>query len=195
MDKTICVFGDSTVQAAYVKAGWVDLLRRHLEEKYPRDFVNVFKLGIGGHTSDDILQRFESEARVRAPSAIIFAFGVNDSGYFKVLTRPIVSAQRFTANVQAIITKAKQFSSDITFIGPALGDDSLLKPFPGSSRGKTYDRSRTEVYNRILEKTVTAGGCRFINLLDKLQPADFQDGLHPNDQGHTKIFEVIKNHF
>lgn len=195
MDKTICVFGDSTVQAAYIQEGWVDLLRQYLEEKYPRDFVNVYKLGIGGNTSDDILHRFASEAQSRAPTAIIFAFGVNDSGYFKVLTRPIVPARRFTANLRSLITQAKKFCPDITFIGPALGDDSLLQPFPGSSRGKTYVRGRTEDYNRILEKTVTAVGCRFINLLDQLQPADFQDGLHPNDHGHRRIFETIKNHF
>ena len=42
MDKTYLIFGDSVTQAAYVKVGWVDLLSRYLEGKYPNDFVNVF---------------------------------------------------------------------------------------------------------------------------------------------------------
>ena len=46
MDRTYCIFGDSVTQAAYVKTGWVDLLKQCLESKYSDDFINVFNLSI-----------------------------------------------------------------------------------------------------------------------------------------------------
>lgn len=194
MDKTICVFGDSVVQAAYIKRNWVDLLKNHLEEKYTNDFVNVFNLGIGGNTTDDVLDRFESELETRGATTIIFGIGVNDSGYFKITSKPIVEQARFVSNLEKIINLAKKYSQDIIFVGLVLGDDSLLQPFPGSSKGKSYERERTESYDELLKTTVEKVGCKYIYLYDKLEFRDFLDGLHPNESGHRKMFEEIKKY-
>jgi len=195
MDKTFCIFGDSVTQAAYVNTGWVDLFRTYLEQKYCDEFINVFNLGIGGNTSDDILKRFRTESEAREPTDIIFAFGVNDSGYFKSPNKPIVSEQRFTENVITLISQAKEFSNNITFIGLILGNESLLKPFPGSAQGKSYDLTRVINFNDKLNDQAAVSNCQLIQLLDKLNPTDFSDGLHPNDQGHLKMFNEIKKWF
>jgi len=195
MDKTFCVFGDSVTQAAYIKTGWVDLLRNFLEEKYPDDSVNVFNLGIGGNTSSDIVNRFKPESAARNPTDIVFAFGVNDSGYFRTLDKPIVQLEEFVTNVQTLITQAKEFTQNITFIGLTLGNDSILKPFPGSSRGKSYDASRVKKYDETLKEIVEKNSCRFISLANILVAEDFMDGLHPNDKGHSKMFTEIKKFY
>lgn len=195
MDKTFCIFGDSVTQAAYIKNSWVDLLRQYLEEKYNNQFVNVFNLGIGGNTSDDILKRFKAESESRTPTDIIFAFGVNDSGYFRTLDKPIVPEDRFIKNIECLIKEAKTFSKNITFIGLTLGDDSLLKPFPESSKGKSYDLSRVKNYDKTLNEIASKNQCKFVSITDALEFDDFLDGLHPNEQGHRKMFEVIKKSF
>lgn len=176
MDKTYCVFGDSVTQAAYVRVSWVDLLKTFLEDKFPDDFVNVFNLGVGGNTTNDILKRFEGESLARTPTSIIFAVGINDSSLH------LVEKNIFKSNLKRLCDMATKFSTDITFIGPVLSVDS-------------HDRKRVEDYNNVLETVVCSRNFKFIQLLDKLNPEDFQDGLHPNEQGHRKMFEIIKKYF
>lgn len=195
MDKTYCIFGDSVTQASYIKSGWAQLFRQYLEEKYNDQFINVFNLGIGGNTSDDILKRFKTESEARMPTDVIFAFGVNDSGYFRTLDKPIVPEDRFVKNIENLISEAKTYSKNITFIGLTLGDDSLLKPFPESSQGKSYDMDRVKDYDNKLNEIASKNQCKFVSIMDTLNPDDFLDGLHPNEQGHRKMFEVIKESF
>lgn len=195
MDKTFCIFGDSATQAAYVKVNWVSLFRQYLEDKYKGSFINVFGLGVGGNTTSDILKRFENESIVRNPSSIIFQVGVNDSGYLKTTKNPITNEKQFETNTKKIIDIARNFWKDITFIGLAVGDDSILKPLSGDSAGRSYDRNRVERYDKILRRIAEINVCKYIQILENLAFEDFMDGIHPNEQGHIKIFEIIKEYF
>ena len=178
MDKTFCIFGDSVTQSAYVKIGWVDLLRQHLETKYPDDFISVFNLGVGGNTTGDVINRFNNEALSRNPTSLIFAVGINDT---KANNPP-----GFTANIEKLIKLTKEYPQDITFVGLVLGDWAGNEPF---------SQERITIFNHILKTTTGLHGCKFIDLQGKLTPIDFQDGLHPNQDGHRKMFEVIKSYF
>jgi len=178
MDKIYCFFGDSVTQAAYVKRGWVDLLREYLEKKDKDNFINVFNLGIGGNTTEDILNRFEEESQKRNPTSVIFAVGINDIKFEK--------ENQFRKNIKSLIEKSKMYTSDITFIGLVLGSDIPEENF-SLTKAKRYDQIIKEISN--------SGDCRFIELFDKLSSRDFMDGLHPNDIGHKKMFEEIKKYF
>jgi lysophospholipase L1-like esterase len=186
----ICIFGDSVTYGGYVKSNWVNLLRWHLEDTLDED-VEVFNLGINGNTSKDILLRLEGEALPRKPDKLIFAFGINDSGYIYSTNMPLVNEEIFKENINSILQIAKRITSDITFVGLTLGDDSILKPLPESSSGKSYDRKRANQYNDILKNLVQQQDCTYIELLNTLGPDDFLDGLHPNENGHKKIFEKL----
>lgn len=175
MDKTYCIFGDSVAQAAYVKAGWVILFSHYLEEKYRQDFVNVFNLGIGGNTSNDILKRFEPESSARNPTNIIFAVGINDT--------KTVAPEEFKSNLEKLARLAKEITKEVSFVGLVLGDYSSNKPF---------SRKKTTAFNQIIKKVAELNDCKYIPLQEQLKPEDFMDGLHPNEQGHKKIFEAIK---
>ena len=178
MDKSYCFFGDSITQAAYVKMGWVNHLKIFLEEKYIGDFINVFNLGISGNTTSDILNRFEAESLPRYPSSIIFAVGINDtkSG----------SETQFRNNLITITHKAKEFTKDITFVGLVLGKDI---------EEENFSLIKTKNYDLIIKDVAKLNKCLFVDLFDKLEPSDFLDGLHPNDEGHKKMFEEIKKYF
>jgi len=177
MDKNYCIFGDSITEASYVKIGWVDLLRQYLEDKY-KDDINVFNLGVSGNTTGDILKRFSSEAASRNPTEIIFEVGINDTKDNDL--------KQFRTNLEELIKLAKESTSEVTFVGLFLGNWTGDDPF---------SEVRTESHNKILKEVAELKGCRFIDLQGKLAPEDFQDGLHPNDQGHRKMFEVIKGYF
>jgi lysophospholipase L1-like esterase len=191
----ICVFGDSITYAGYINNGWVSLLRPYLEEKLEGD-TEFFNLGINGNTSEDILRRFKFECTPRQPNTIIFAYGINDSSYVLELKKCLVEIEDFRKNTQKLIDEAKEFTDNVAFIGLVLGDENQLKPYHESSRGKkVFDRNRSKMYDQTLKEIAEKNGCKYIYLFDKLEFPDFIDGLHPNENGHKKMFEVIKGYF
>lgn len=189
----ICVFGDSVTFASYMKESWANQLRWYLEENSTED-IEFFNLGINGNTSEEILARFDVEAQSREPDKIIFAFGINDSCYIFDTKKPLVEEEVFKNNLVKLIQKAKKHTNDITFVGLTLGDESLLKPFPESSKGKSYSHERARKYDSIIKETAKTNGCNYIDVYDQLNAEDFIDGLHPNEVGHRKMFEVIRKH-
>ena len=73
----ILVFGDSITYGAWDKdGGWVQRLRKFLDENY-EDFF-VCNLGVSGNNSDDLLKRFEfeTEQRIKEEKKTIFIFAI-----------------------------------------------------------------------------------------------------------------------
>ena len=190
----ICIFGDSVTYAGYIKDSWANQLRWYLESKSGAEY-HLFNLGINANTSTDILKRFDVEAAARNPNLIIFAVGMNDSAFLIDTKEPITELEVFKANLEELINKAKEHTNDITFIGLALGDDSLLKPYPESSRGKSYDVARVKQFDHAIKEIADNNLCKYIEIFKYLEFADFSDGLHPNESGHKKIYEVIQQVF
>jgi lysophospholipase L1-like esterase len=190
----ICVFGDSVTYAGYIKNSWANQLRWYLESKSDAEY-HLFNLGINANTTTDILKRFDIEATARNPNVIIFAIGVNDSAYLLDSKKPITGLKVFKDNIKLLINKAQVYTKDIIFIGLALGDDSLLKPYPESSRGKSYDIERVKQFDHAIKEIAAENSCKYIELFEKLEFTDFSDGLHPNESGHKKMYEVIREYF
>lgn len=195
MDRSICIFGDSVTQADYINENYVELLRKHLEKKYPKDYIQVYNLGISGNTTDDVLKRFEFEASIRKPTDILFQVGVNDSGYFEKEENVVISQKEFEKNIERLIDKAKDITPHVTFIGLVLGDENVLQPFNNNPYDKWFNIKRTTAYNNIIKNLAGENSCKYIHLLDKLSPSDFLDGLHPNQNGHINMFEDVKKYF
>lgn len=190
----ICAFGDSVTHASYIKNSWTNLLRLYLEDNSQYE-IELFNLGINGNTSDDILKRIETECNPRQPDVIFFAYGINDSRYIPELDRCLVEIDEFKRNTQKIIEIAKKFTDIIFFVGPVLGDDRQLDLYYESVYDKkVFEASRSKGYDSVLEEIATKNDCKYIHLFDKLESTDFIDGLHPNETGHKKMFEVIKEH-
>lgn len=195
MRSVICIFGDSITWGAGLpfRTAWANLLRNLLENKNKKYYpIELYDLGIDRDTTEDLLKRFNAEARARQPNIIIFAIGTNDSAYRKNMYDPLVSIQKFEKNLLKLTQEAKKFTDKIVFIGLAKGSDYKTVPLPRSITGKCYDKENIKIYNNIIKKTCKKKHIFFINIINKLNDKDFYDGLHPNSQGHQKIFEIVK---
>ena len=119
MDKSICVFGDSTAWGVWdtEKGGWVNRLWLSLAHGSEADnYFEIYNLSVSGGTTETILERFEKEAQARKANVIIFQTGGNDSsqdskGNFKI------SPEKFSTNLKEIIVRAKAITNEIVFIG------------------------------------------------------------------------------
>jgi len=194
MDKNICIFGDSVTRATFIKNSWVNLLTDFLRSKYTDDNIEVFNLGINGDTSKGILKRFNIEARSRNPQIIIFAIGINDSSFCN--DEQTVSETDFEKNIMAMINQARKYTDNIYFVGLVLGNKNWLKTLLSKySLIPSYSISKAKKYNAIIKKIALENKCTYIHLIDKLTDDDFIDGLHPNGNGHQKMFAEIKKYF
>ncbi len=95
MSKRICIFGDSITKGHcdYEEGGWANRLKKYLENKDSDN--SVYNLGVDSDTTDNLLGRFDAEARTRDPEIIIFAIGINDSSYRESLKGSKINFKNF----------------------------------------------------------------------------------------------------
>jgi len=192
MSKTICIFGDSIAWGAVdpENGGWVAQLRRYFETN---DYdIAVYNQGVSGDNTDDLLARFKVECEAREPQIIIFAIGINDSQYVKTKDNSRLSLEKFQNNLVELINQAKNFSDKIIFVGLTKVEESKVMPIPWSDEEKFYDNDNIVKYNAVIKKISNDNNLLFVDLLDLLDPSNLDDGLHPNPEGHKKMFLKIK---
>ena len=138
--------------------------------------------------------RFDTEIGAREPATIIFALGTNDSWYFdNNKNKPNVSLDEFKKNLRILIVKSQETNARILFIGPPKVDESKVSPIPWRTE-VSYDNDNIQRYNQAIRETCEEYRIEFIETFFLLKDSDFSDGLHPNTEGHTKLFEEIKKH-
>lgn len=190
--QNICIFGDSVTWGPYLpyRVAWANLLRNHLE-KNAVDQFRVYDLGVDMDTTKDVLKRIEVEAIARKPSIIVIAIGVNDSLFRETENNPETGLEDYIENVQKLITIARKYVERILIVGLVKGSDKWTTPLIQSTTGKSYTKERTHRYDRALKELAEKNKIPFADVNDQLGDDDFDDGLHPNTVGHTKMFAVI----
>ena len=185
-----CIFGDSTAWGAWdlEKGGWVNRLWLDCAKNVSRNMI--YNLSISGGTTETILERFESEAKIREADTVVFQTGGNDAAYDKDTKEHLVSPEEFEVNIEKIIQKAKVLASKIVFIGFKNCDES--KTMPVSWCNLCYTNKYIKEYNGIMKKVCNKNGIKYTDIFGLLDNTDFEDGLHPNANGHQKIFEAVK---
>jgi lysophospholipase L1-like esterase len=200
----ILIFGDSITYGAWDKeGGWVQRLRKFLDEKNLTDsdfYCLVYNLGVSGNNSEDLLERFEFETKQRLKedeeTIIIFAIGINDSQFVHSKDKHGVPIDKFKDNIQKLISLAQKFSSKIIFVGLTPVDETKTAPIPWNA-DVSYKNEYIQKYNETIKTICEENKIYFIEIFEKLKELNYQelleDGLHPNSEGHKKIFEIVKD--
>jgi lysophospholipase L1-like esterase len=172
------------------KGGWVNRLWFYVCEKTDGD-CEVYNLSISGGTTQTILDRFESEAKIREADALIFESGGNDSYIREGSVTNNIPLEQFRENLEEIILRAKKITRDIAFVGFEIVDESKTTPVSWSNI--SYLNSEIKKYNEEMAKICAEQGILFIDTFDLLVGEDLEDGLHPNAPGHEKIFTKVRD--
>lgn len=193
-DMNILIFGDSIVWGVGDdKGGWAERLKNSETQN------TIYPLGIPGDSSQDLLERFESEAQARLDyedeNLILIAIGTNDSYHFVKDQNCNVSLEKYAGNLARLAQKAKEYNSKIAFLGLTPLNDALLNPVPWKP-DKFYKLEFVEEYNQELKNFCNQNNLPFIDVMDKFMQKDWRnmlsDGLHPNPEGHQLLFEIVK---
>lgn len=195
--RNIFAFGASITYGAWdiEKGGWVQRLRNYLESNRGREFL-IYNLGISGDTSAMILDRFESDIKFRIDerdkNVVIFSFGINDSIFLQKENKNMTDADVFKKNLEKLFKMALKYSNKIIFVGLTSVDEAQTSPVPWNTN-IFYNNENISKYNDIIKDTCQKNDILFVDLYDKIDKDLLVDGLHPNPQGHQKMFEIIKD--
>lgn len=189
----ICIFGASSTWGAWdkEKGGWVNRLRLFLENNNMD--ADVYNLGVSGDTTEDLLERLESEARAREAELFIFSIGDNDSAYKNKEGNYQVPPEKFRKNLLKLFKIAGKFTDKIIFLGLKPVDEFKTKPVPWHNV-IYYTNKNINLYDGIIKDVCGKQKISYIDIKSVLSKNDLADGLHPNEKGHQKIFEVVKNY-
>lgn len=186
----ICIFGASSTWGAWdpERGGWVNRLKLHLESK---DYdIDVYNLGVSGDTTKELLERFNVEAKAREPTIIIFSIGDNDCVWDEPQKNNLVSLEDFEKNIKVLIKKSRMFTDKILFLGLKNIEESKTTPVPWA-KSYHYKNNNVKIYDKKLKEVTTKMKVSYLQILGLLDNRDLSDGLHPNSQGHKKIFKKV----
>jgi len=204
--KLILVFGDSIAWGAYDSkpGGWVGRLDSFLKKERKLQF-ELSNLAVDGDITTNLLTRFESEIaskirnksiRYKSEVIIIFALGINDSYFVKIRNDFMTPPEEFKKNITKLIASARKFSLKIIFVGLTPVDELRVTPIPWNP-DLSYRNEYIKRYDDIIEKSCEEEKAEFVEIFDGWMKTGYsdllEDGLHPNEQGHKKIFGEVKS--
>lgn len=189
--KSICLFGDSLVwgSADCERGGWGTLLRNTLEE-HDRHYA-VYNLGISSETTETLLDHCASELSIRKPILTIFGVGLNDACEDQLIGDYRVDPEMFMANLRDLTREAKEESDAVLFVGLTRVDETQTTPLPWKEH-LYYRNADIQLYDEMIALHCAEQNCIYIPTKEVVDESDLVDGLHPNTQGHQKMFEVIR---
>ncbi len=198
----VIAFGASITYGAWdTEGGWVARLRKYLDAKYlipkhPKYFL-TYNLGISGDNSQGLLKRFEPELKLRLDdeeeNILIISIGINDSQFVLKDKKNRISPKDYQANLTKILCLAKKYSTKIVFVGITPCDETKTSPLAWD-KSKCYKNEYIKKYNDIAHDVCRQNKIGFIDVLPLLLGKNylFEDGLHPNSQGHELIYKEVK---
>ena len=127
---------------------------------------------------------------------IILSLGLNDSLYLHDQKSFLNSIEEYQANLGKIINIAKQYAEKIFFVGFSPVNESKTDPISWNAN-ETFKNDYIEEYQQMAKNICQEQKIPFIDIWQPFLDCDYQkllaDGLHPNPDGHQKIFELVKD--
>ncbi len=161
----------------------------NLEEFYPN--LNLYNRGISGDTTQDMLDRLESNVLEIEPSRIVFLGGTNDIG-------KNISPQDIANNIKIIIQKIQESLPECKiFIQSVYPVNTVRKPTFFSKTGIRTNVVIDEL-NALLQNLCYQCDCVYIDVNSSLKDEDGNlkkeytvDGLHLTKEGYIQVSSII----
>ncbi len=203
--------GDSITWGAWdCEGGWVARTRKRLDAMYLNgeltSSVLTYNHGISSDTSQRTLERMPSlldaYSKEDNEHAFVISLGTNDSVWFPATQQFWVSEDEFVANMNRIVQLAMPLTNEhankIVLLGSPSLDETKTHPYTYRDDIESANEDIARYEDR-LRDVATNTGVVFVPLhatFSASTPLTMLnvDGVHPNDQGHEFIAEVLWTH-
>jgi lysophospholipase L1-like esterase len=139
-----------------------------------------------------------SETKTRADYdeklVILISVGINDSYIHNKNSEPETSPEQFRKNLEMISSIARDYKCCVIFVG-SNPVDKRVDPVPWRTEIR-YTLENVKKYNQILADFCKEQNIEFIDIMPEWLKEDYSklldDGLHPNSEGHERIFQSVR---
>jgi len=126
----------------------------------------------------------------------IFAFGTNDATWLIKENRFKNDIDAYEDNMKIVVSKAKKLTNKIIFLNITPVNDEITKEFKG--KDKICNNRFVDDYNSRLKKIADIEGVSIVDVNTVFKEKGYEgllmkDGLHPNNQGHRIIFDLVND--
>ncbi len=199
----VLVFGASTAQGYWdSQGGWADRLKHYYDNLQMQDFSvdrpAVMNLGVSGDTSEQVLKRIGSESRARQNEkglAIIIQVGSNNAAEQNGQLRS--TSEDYQNNLGAIIKGAEEHTRKVMVVGFPAVDEAKTNPIGWADL--YYKNENIAQFEKAAKEICEKSEVPFVPIHQEFQKRassgkvlQAHDGLHPNNEGHQLIFELVQ---
>lgn len=139
------------------------------------------------------MKRIKTETEARGAEVNLFAIGINDAQYVESQKTRRVEPEEFENNLEKLLNISSSFVGKVIFLSLTPVDESKTCPIPWD-QDKFYYNNNVGEYNQIIKEFCGHNNLDFIDVFQIVKQEDLEDGLHPNTEGHKKIFEKVKKY-
>ena len=204
MNTNYIIIGDSITYGIgdFESGGWASIFKNYIVNKDDSKVCNnyVHVVGFPGATSSDILNKIDSILQAflhkEFTNTVILSIGVNDTQVFN--EEPKNNIEQYKLNIEKIAKFIIDNECNLIILGlTRIESDKkfLWKPnkYYDNDIISEYDRDLKLIldYDEELKELCKNNKIKYIPMQEVLEKVDFIDGLHPNHNGHKKIFEYI----
>ena len=207
MNNNYIIIGDSISYGIgdFESGGWAAMFKNYIvsqdDSKVSNNFVHI--AGFPGATSTDILYRIDSIYNAfKHPifnNIVILSIGVNDTQEFNGSSKCTI--EQYKSNIEKITKDLMTQNANLVILGlTRIESDERFYWKPN----KYYDNQVISQYDKDLQAILEfdeelkrfclSNKIKYIPMQDVLEKEDYIDGLHPNQNGHRKIFERVKKY-
>lgn len=174
-----------------------------IDRNYPKDSSGkddlLYNLGISGDTTIGVRKRFKAEAEPRmregVENVVIFSVGGNDAAYYKESGEFATPLEKFAENYRSFMNEAKAMGGKILITSLTPIVDEWAGEASGKPRIKANDFQKP--YDDIIRSIATEYNAVFIDFKNLFADRDLKelinaDGIHPNAEGHSLMFDEIE---
>lgn len=193
----ILVFGDSISRWAFDQDmwGWVERLKTHFFQWWQKNYKHgVYNYSISSNDTRGVLEQISVHCDLMKKinpddMMIILSIWSNDARYMQTPDQLFVPKQEFISNIERILDRCRIYTENIMILWLLPVDQDLCMP----RHGEYYDNTYIQEYDAILKDIAHQRWYTYIDMRDCINiSTDLDDGLHPNTQGHVKIYERVK---
>ncbi|MBR6523857.1 MAG: SGNH/GDSL hydrolase family protein [Clostridia bacterium] len=178
-----------------VGRGYVRVLESMFAAYYPEVFLRVTNSGTSGHTSRDLLARFDRDVTDLNPDWVSICIGINDVWRqfdSPAITDSHVLPDEYEENVETMILKVKDNVKGIF----------ILSPYIMEPNREDMMRKRMDEYVEICRRLADKHGCIFVDFQKmyedycKIRHSGYVawDRIHPNQVGATLMAREFLKH-
>ena len=203
----IVAFGDSTTA---VRAGVAQVYAQRLPKTLAARGiqVEVINAGISGNATAEARRRFRSDVLRHKPDLVIIQFGLNDSAIelLEGETRPRVAQAEYEQNFDYFVRTLKARDARVILMtqNPVLWTDAIKAEYakpPYNPDDRWGFNVLNAEYAESVRKIARAHDVPLIDVYQGYQDYDrvpgqtadalLSDGVHPNDEGHRLVADLL----